>query len=298
MRHESLRDVLEAHARWIASHAQRGSRAQLEGQQLHAAHLEGADLRWAQLRDTHWTDARLARANLAGADLRGAVLRDADLRGAVLVLAKLQGADLRGADLRGALWVREVGFNELDLPRVFLTANLTGAMLDGAEVDHSLHGTGAHGTYTEYGDLEDLAEPQPPPPIATPTPDMASSLRGHERGTLLELAKRVLAALPELSPVVPALESPTWFTGVGDGLDTYEVCALGERPGLTIHLTTSYCDSSAGPVVNGRHTTFRGVMPNGDVLVLGWSGSGGLQHRQGDPQLFARVCDHIRTSDR
>lgn len=293
MSDRSLRDVLEAHARWIESRTQRGARADLHGQHLHAVNLEGADLRWANLRDTHWTDARLAWAKLAGADLRGAVLRGADLRGAFLVLAKLQGADLRDADLRGAGLVRHVGHNELDLPRVFHAVNLTGAKLEGARLDDDrLAGTGARGPYTEYGDLDDLAEPQAPPLAVTLTPDVSPSLRGHQRSTLIQLAQHLLAALPELSPLAPALESPAWSTGLDDGYDTYEVCSVGERPRLTIRVTISRCDSSAGPVETGRDSSFHVVMPNGDTLLLGWSGSGGFQHRHGDPQLFERVASH------
>lgn len=162
MQRIELERVLEAHAAWLSSGAGRGVRADLTGRTIDSVDLSGVDLRWAILRDTMWTGARLAGALLIAADLRGAVLRDADLRGATLVFAKLQGADLRGADLRGARLVHSVGFNELDLPRAFVAANLSGATLEGAQFDASLEGTGAVGPYQEWGDTTDFAWPAAP----------------------------------------------------------------------------------------------------------------------------------------
>ncbi len=162
MQRAELERVLEAHAEWLASGAGRGVRADLTGRTIDSVDLSGVDLRWAILRDTVWTGARLAGALLTAADLRGAVLRDADLNDARLVFAKLQGADLRGADLRGARLVHSVGFNELDLPRAFVAANLSGATLEGAQFDESLEGTGAVGPYQEWGDTADFAWPAAP----------------------------------------------------------------------------------------------------------------------------------------
>jgi hypothetical protein len=96
-----MRDVLEAHARWLRAEKD-GTRADLRGAVLRDAVLTGAVLRGAVLRG-----ADLTRADLTRADLRGAVLRGADLRGAVLTRAVLTDAVLRDAvltdaDLRGA----------------------------------------------------------------------------------------------------------------------------------------------------------------------------------------------------
>lgn len=78
---EQLKEILEAHKKWL--NGKEGGKK--------------ADLRDADLRD-----AGLRNANLCGADLCGADLCDADLCYADLRYADLHNADLCGADLRGA----------------------------------------------------------------------------------------------------------------------------------------------------------------------------------------------------
>lgn len=65
---------------------------------------EGADFTKADLRDVDLTNAMLAGAKLAGADLRGAGLRGADLTRADLSGASLQGVDFSQCTLTGAMW--------------------------------------------------------------------------------------------------------------------------------------------------------------------------------------------------
>lgn len=98
MQRAVLERVLEAHAEWLSSAAERGVRADLSGRRIESLELGGVDLRWALLRDTVWTNARL---------------------------------------------VHRVGFNELDLSRAFIAADLTGARLEGAQLEGSLEGTRA-----------------------------------------------------------------------------------------------------------------------------------------------------------
>ena len=74
MTQEKLREVLEAHNRWLNSVGKSGEKADLSG-------------------------ANLREADLRGANLLGANLRYADIRGADLSNADLRYADLRGADL-------------------------------------------------------------------------------------------------------------------------------------------------------------------------------------------------------
>ena len=85
----NLKEVLEAHKRWIEE-----SDGWTEDDH---ANLSGADLSGANL-----YRADLYHANLSGANLSGANLSGADLSGADLYRANLSGANLSGADLSGA----------------------------------------------------------------------------------------------------------------------------------------------------------------------------------------------------
>ena len=89
MTQKRLREVLEAHKRWLNSCGKEGEKADLIREDLRGLYLPGADLRGA---DFLW-------ANLIGADLRNANLRNADLRNANLRNANLRDADLSGANL-------------------------------------------------------------------------------------------------------------------------------------------------------------------------------------------------------
>ena len=79
---EQLKEILEAHRKWVESEGKEGERAILRG-----ANLSGADL---------------FVANLSGAMLSGAILSEAILSGANLSGALLLETDLSWADLRGA----------------------------------------------------------------------------------------------------------------------------------------------------------------------------------------------------
>lgn len=79
MTQEKLREVLEAHNRWLNSVGKSGEKADLSG-----ANLLGANLRYADLREADLRGADLSNADLSNADLREADLRYADLRGADL----------------------------------------------------------------------------------------------------------------------------------------------------------------------------------------------------------------------
>lgn len=104
--------ILAGHETWLLSHGNEGSRARLDGTDLHSrslakanlasAGLRGADLSDADCRQAIFVSADLRRADLSAADLSGADLSVANLRGAGLRMAKLAEASLRGADLAGA----------------------------------------------------------------------------------------------------------------------------------------------------------------------------------------------------
>jgi len=114
---EKLREVLAAHAQWLAGNG--GSRANLPGADLHGADLRNADLHGANLHG----------ADLSDASLHGADLSDASLRGANLRYANLQDANLRGANLRGAN-LQDANLQDANLQ----DANLRGANLQDANL--------------------------------------------------------------------------------------------------------------------------------------------------------------------
>ncbi len=119
---ERLKEILEAHRKWVESEGKEGERAKLYRANLTGAilteailteaTLTGADLTGANLTGAKLTGAILTEATLTWADLTGAFLSGADLTGADLGRANLSGADLllanlQGADLRGAIYLTE-----------------------------------------------------------------------------------------------------------------------------------------------------------------------------------------------
>ncbi len=97
---EELKNILEAHRKWVESEGKEGERAD-----LFEANLQEADL----------FEANLQGAYLHRADLQGADLREANLQKARLSFAQLQGTDLQGADLR---WADLRGSNGLTASQV------------------------------------------------------------------------------------------------------------------------------------------------------------------------------------
>ncbi len=89
---EELKQILEAHQRWVESDGKEGKQADLG-----EANLQKADLFQANLQKANLGDANLQKADLLRANLQGANLERADLREADLLSANLQGADLREA---------------------------------------------------------------------------------------------------------------------------------------------------------------------------------------------------------
>ena len=297
MKKHALEEVVEAHGLWVRSGTLAGARADLTGELLVEADVSGKDLRWALLRGSRWRGAVLRGTRLAGADLQGAVPRGADLRDADLVRANLRGADLRDADLRGARFVDRVGTNELDLPRDVHAADLTGAQLDRAQVARSaLVGTGATGPHEHACEGPDpfaLPTPQAEPALA-PAPSWTQPVkvvletqpaqvskaamqeRGHDRATLLSIARTLARAFPQLDDAVASCATPSWTRGLGEHLDAYEWCAVSAgTSALSIHVHIARCDTIGGPVETGRTTTFS-IEFNAARVALVWSGTGRL----------------------
>ena len=148
---EELRQVLEAHQKWLRSDRSEGVRADLRKAELEGVDLEGVDLRGAGLRKANLKDARLfganfERANLQKANLQNAVLTDtrlggaelikADLRNADLINVDLHEADLTGADLTGADMSRVKGLEKAKLNNIDLTdaTGLLGSEFAGADI--------------------------------------------------------------------------------------------------------------------------------------------------------------------
>ncbi len=92
-----LKEILEAHRKWVESEGKEGERADLGGANLQGANLYEANLQGADLSQADLQGAYLDRANLQEANLYEANLQEANLRGAMLQKANLQGATLDGA---------------------------------------------------------------------------------------------------------------------------------------------------------------------------------------------------------
>src|SRR5262245_34569287 len=89
-----LKEVLDAHQKWIDTEGREGRRASLRN-----APLQEADLHDANLQEADLEGAKLSVADLMGANLRRANLKDVDFWMADMKDTNLQGADLQGANL-------------------------------------------------------------------------------------------------------------------------------------------------------------------------------------------------------
>ncbi len=104
---EELKQILEAHQKWLEFDGKEGKQADLGEANLRRANLFRANLQKANLGDANLQKADLLRANLQGANLERADLREADLlsanlQKADLSFANLQKANLSFANLQGA----------------------------------------------------------------------------------------------------------------------------------------------------------------------------------------------------
>ena len=130
---EQLREILEAHRKWVETNEKEGTQTVLWGTNLQGANLVNANLQLAILTNTNLQEANLYQANLQEANLINANLQranlfDATLQGALLLGANLQGADLTNANLQGAI-LRKATLQGADLPIVL---GLTQEQLDEA----------------------------------------------------------------------------------------------------------------------------------------------------------------------
>ncbi len=116
---EELKQILEAHQKWLEFDGKEGKQADLG-----EANLQKADLFQANLQKANLGDANLQKADLLRANLRGVNLERADLREADLLSAELQGANLSFANLQKA----DLSFANLQ------KANLSFANLQGADL--------------------------------------------------------------------------------------------------------------------------------------------------------------------
>jgi len=89
-----LKEVLEAHQKWVDTQGREGRRASLRD-----AVLQEADLHDANLQEADLEGARLSVADLMGTNLRCANLKRADFWMADMKNTNLQGAELQGANL-------------------------------------------------------------------------------------------------------------------------------------------------------------------------------------------------------
>lgn len=154
---EELKEILEAHRKWLSNVESGGevadlSRTNLKGADLSHADLRGANLQHANLTNAHLAGTRLSSSpdiedysigtNLYGAKLDGANLHEADLHGAnlssvsfkeaYLPNARLSETKLEEANLQGANLIY-ANLNKADL----YGANLSDASLDSVDLEHA-----------------------------------------------------------------------------------------------------------------------------------------------------------------
>lgn len=130
---EALNEILISHQEWYENRGQKGSRANLQYQDLRNADLHGknlamAYLQGANLKGANLTNAFLFNAYLDETDLRGSILTGADLRYASLARCDFSGADLHGATMAN-----------VDLQDSFLegTIGLRVTQLSGADLSNA-----------------------------------------------------------------------------------------------------------------------------------------------------------------
>ncbi|MCH7915277.1 MAG: pentapeptide repeat-containing protein, partial [Deltaproteobacteria bacterium] len=96
---EQLKEILEAHRKWVETEGREGEKAylinaNLQGANLREANLRGVNLHEANLQGAYMIKADLQEANLVGANLQEATPYGANFQGAVLRDANLQGTKL------------------------------------------------------------------------------------------------------------------------------------------------------------------------------------------------------------
>jgi len=140
---EDLAAILKAHAEWVVSEGERGTRADLSGAMLVKATFTGVDLSEADLSNANLRGADLRNASLIGARLIGAELNEADLTDASLYQAIVSGARLQEARLTKAFLVE----TKLDAATLWSAdlrgadlrdTDLSGAELNRARLNHAL----------------------------------------------------------------------------------------------------------------------------------------------------------------
>ena len=139
---DELKQVLEAHRKWLGSYGKDSEQANLSNADLPQADLQGANLTLANLQGASLWSANLQGANLSLANLQGAYLERANLQGANLSGAKFEGdeysnlgaADLTGADLRNA----DLADAELSDVKGLLTHKLAGANVSGTKLPEDI----------------------------------------------------------------------------------------------------------------------------------------------------------------
>jgi len=150
-----MKEVLNAHERWLASGERSGARADLTGARLQGVDLSNANLRGAILRGAQLDDALLSGAQLIHADLTDAQLRGADLTAANLLLADFSAADLSGANLAGSVCDVEEGVGHVRRGPRFRDANLEAVNLEGSVLFRTdFTGANLHGARLRDAELE------------------------------------------------------------------------------------------------------------------------------------------------
>lgn len=151
---EKLREILEAHEKFLSSDGSEGERADLSGARLYRAELSRATLDEADFSGATLSRADLSEANLAEVNLNKANLIGADLNRADLGRANLNGADLSKADLSEAK-LNKAKLRRADMSGADLAeADLSGANMDQADMSEAnMSKARLTGTELNYGNL-------------------------------------------------------------------------------------------------------------------------------------------------
>lgn len=124
-----VQSAIKDHQIWLKTRGEKGTKATLEGMDLHGMDLHGANLSNANIRNAILSDANLANASLESADMR-----TIDLSSAVVSDGNLAVANMRHANLKSANFERAI-LRGVDLAGACLTnANLTETDFTGANL--------------------------------------------------------------------------------------------------------------------------------------------------------------------
>ena len=159
---DELKEILEAHMKWVESSGKEGAMADLDNTNLSNTNLRRATLSSAKLSGANLSSAKLNNANLSSANLYNANLSSANLSRATLRGTKLNYANLSRANLcRANLNNADLSYADLDYADLnyanLCGANLEKTILRNADLSGTdLSGGNLRGTNLNYANLHGI----------------------------------------------------------------------------------------------------------------------------------------------